>query len=110
MTDETFELNDHVRDLVDIDRLIHEPARLVICAILYAVKRADFIYLLHQTGLTRGNLSSHLAKLEKNDYIVIEKTYAGKVPRTICQMTDIGREAFKTYRDNLNRAAQSLPK
>jgi DNA-binding MarR family transcriptional regulator len=109
MPDDIYDLNDHVRDIVGIDRLIHEPARLVICAILYAVKNADFIYLLQQTKLTRGNLSSHLAKLEKSGYIEIEKTYSGKIPRTICQMTGTGREAFTIYREHLKQAAQSLP-
>jgi len=109
MPNENYDLSDDVRDLVSIDRLIHEPARLVICAILYAVKNADFLYLLHQTGLTRGNLSSHLSKLEKGGYINIEKTYHGKVPRTICQMTETGREAFDIYREHLKRATRILP-
>ncbi len=110
MAEDSYALADHVRDMVGIDRLIHEPARLVICAVLYAVKRADFLYLHKQTGLTRGNLSFHLSKLEDSGYIAIEKTYNGKIPLTICSMTATGRRAFAAYRDNLKRAAQKLPR
>jgi len=86
MTDYT--LHEDIREVVDIDRLIHEPSRMVICAVLYAVKSADFLYLARQTGLTKGNLSSHLSKLEKSDYIEIKKTFDGKIPRTTCSMTN----------------------
>ena len=107
MTD--YALHDDVREVVDIDRLIHEPSRMVICAVLYGVESADFLYLLRQTGLTKGNLSSHLSKLEKNSYIIIKKTFEGKIPRTICTMTDEGREAFNIYRNAIKRLAKQLP-
>jgi len=81
-----------------IDRLIHEPARLIIMTILNAVESADFLYLQRETGLTKGNLSSHLAKLEAEGYIEIEKTYKGKIPLTICRLTEAGRSAFGRYR------------
>jgi DNA-binding MarR family transcriptional regulator len=81
-----------------IDRLIHEPARLVIATILNAVESADFLYLQRETGLTKGNLSAHLAKLEEAGYATIEKTYRGKIPLTILRLTDKGREAFRGYR------------
>ena len=82
----------------DIDRLIHEPARLVIVTVLNAVEAADFLYLQRETGLTKGNLSAHLTKLQDGGYIAIEKTYKGRVPLTICRLTDQGREAFRRYR------------
>ena len=85
--------------LTNVDRLIHEPARLMIVAILYAVESAD--YLLRETDLTKGNLSSHLSKLEGAGYVEIEKTYRGKIPLTICRLTDKGRHAFKNYRQQL---------
>ena len=85
-------------DLSNIDRLIHEPARLIIIATLYAVESADFLYLQGETGLTKGNLSSHLSKLEAGDYVEIEKTYQGKIPLTICRLTEAGRKAFEAYR------------
>ncbi len=81
-----------------IDPLIHAPARLSIVATLAAVKEADFRYLLHATGLTKGNLSAHLSKLEQAGYVEIEKTFRGKYPLTLCRLTPKGREAFERYR------------
>lgn len=82
----------------DIDRLIHEPARLIIVTVLNVVEAADFLYLQRETGLTKGNLSSHISRLQDGGYIEIEKTYKGKIPLTICRLTDQGREAFRRYR------------
>lgn len=96
-------MNQDLRRLTDLDRLIHEPARLLVVTILSAVDSADFIYLQRETGLTKGNLSSHLAKLEEADYIEIEKTYKGKVPLTLCRLTKTGREAFENYRKQLKQ-------
>lgn len=97
-------MNEELRRLVDIDRVIHEPARLLITAVLYTVESADFLYLLHATELTKGNLSSHLMRLEKAGYVAIEKTFEGKTPRTVCRLTDAGREAFETYRQQMKAA------
>jgi DNA-binding MarR family transcriptional regulator len=94
-------MNDDIRGLAELDRLIHEPARLIITTILYSVERADFLYLMRETGLTRGNLSSHLSKLEEAGYIEIKKTYRGKLPLTICHLTKSGREAFDGYRQQI---------
>lgn len=88
---------------LEMDRLIHEPVRLVILAILHTVESADFTYLAGETGLTKGNLSSHLARLEQAGYIAIEKTYRGKTPLTICRMTGEGTEAFEAYLEQLGR-------
>jgi DNA-binding MarR family transcriptional regulator len=95
------------RELNDLDRVIHEPARLSIVALLYAVKEADFLYLQRESGLTKGNLSSHLAKLEESGYLTIEKTYKGKLPLTLLTLTDAGRQAFERYRETLKRALTS---
>lgn len=99
-----------LHSLVDIDRLVHEPARLVILTILNVVEKADFLYLLRETGLTRGNLSSHLSKLEEAGYIQIEKTYKGKVPQTLVSITEQGRTAFLAYRKKLNDLVQRINK
>lgn len=96
-------MNTEIRELGDIDRLIHEPARLMIVAILSTVEGADFLYLKRETGLTRGNLSSHLSKLEESRYIEIEKTYKGKIPLTVCRLTDRGRRAFEVYRQQIKQ-------
>jgi DNA-binding MarR family transcriptional regulator len=103
-------MNDDYRSMAGVDRILHEPARLIIATILYTAESADFLYLLRETGLTRGNLSSHLAKLEEAGYVTIEKTYRGKVPQTICRLTDEGRAAFRNYREHVRRAVESLPK
>jgi DNA-binding transcriptional ArsR family regulator len=96
------------RQTADLDRVIHEPARLTIMALLAAVDEADFLYLLRESGLTKGNLGSHLVKLEEAGYVEIEKGFVGKIPRTVCRLTKGGREAFKTYRSKLRKIASSL--
>jgi DNA-binding MarR family transcriptional regulator len=87
-----------VRLLTDLDRVIHEPARLTLAAILSVLESADFLYLQRDTGLTKGNLSSHLARMEEAGYVKIEKTYRGKVPLTLVRLTDAGAAAYKAYR------------
>lgn len=86
-----------ISSLSEIDRLVHEPARLVIMASLYVVESADYTFLMRQAGLTWGNLSAHLSKLEEAGYIQIEKTYRGKRPYTLVRLSDEGRAVFKDY-------------
>jgi DNA-binding MarR family transcriptional regulator len=100
---------DDFRAMADVNRVIHEPARLIIVTILYTAARADFLFLLRETGLTKGNLGSHLARLEDAGYVNIEKTYRGKIPQTICSLTEDGRSAFREYRARVRRAVDSLP-
>ena len=87
--------------LTEVDRLIHEPSRSVILAVLSAVHSADFLYLLRETNLTKGNLTVHLSKLEAAGYIKIEKTYRGKLPLILCSITPEGSKAFENYRRQL---------
>lgn len=89
---------EELKELTQIDRTIHEPARLLIAAILSAVEEADFLYLLNATGLTKGNLSSHLSRLEEASYVRIDKVFVGKIPRTVCRLTEDGEHALATYR------------
>jgi DNA-binding MarR family transcriptional regulator len=91
-----------------IDRLIHEPARYHIMAILYVIESADFLFLRNQTGMTDGNLSSHLARLEKAGYLQVQKEFVGKKPRTMLELTITGRQAFDAYRAAM-RANLELP-
>lgn len=86
----------------DVDRVIHEPARLLIVALLAGVKEADFLWIQRESGLTKGNLSGHLGRLEEAQYVEIEKTYRGKVPLTILRLTKQGKAAFEAYRKNMN--------
>jgi DNA-binding transcriptional ArsR family regulator len=90
------------------DRVIHEPARREIMTILHAAESADFLYLLRETGLSKGNLSSHLSKLEDAGYVEIEKTFRGKIPLTICRMTGDGRAAFRRYREYLKKVVAGM--
>lgn len=94
--------------LSEIDRIIHEPARLAILAVLRAFEGVDFLFLLHQTGLTKGNLSSHLAKLEAAEYIAIQKEFVNKVPRTLARLTAAGREALALYRKEMEGVLPKL--
>ena len=87
-----------IQRLGEVDRVIHEPARLMVVALLAAVQEADFQYLHQSTGLTKGNLSVHLSKLEEAGYIEIEKTFRGKYPLTVCRLTERGREVLEQYR------------
>jgi DNA-binding MarR family transcriptional regulator len=83
------------------DPLIHAPARLELMTLLNAAATADFIYLLRETGLTKGNLAAHLAKLEAAGYVSIEKTYRGRVPLTRYRITPAGQGALRAYRQHL---------
>jgi len=94
-------MSQELRDLFNFDRLIHEPARLMIVTILSAVESADFLYLQRETGLTKGNLSAHLSKLEGAGYVKIEKTYRGKLPLTLCSLTHNGLAALDQYHKQL---------
>jgi len=92
-----------------IDRLIHEPSRYTLMAYLYVVEVADFLFLLRQTGMTWGNLSAHLGKLEAAGYVVIEKEFLGKKPHTTVRLTDEGRNAFEEYRGYMKTVLDNLP-
>ncbi len=111
MTPEKTEETD-LRPIADIDRAVHAPARLMILAFLSAVESADFTFLLNQTGLTRGNLSSHLQKLEEVGYISVQKEFvvaiSRRVPRTLISLTDEGREAVQLYRETMRQVVDEL--
>ena len=95
--------SDKSPSLSNINKIIHEPARLMIMSYLYVVKSADFVFLKNQTGLTWGNLSSHITKLETVGYVDIEKRFKGKKPQTMLKLNQKGREAYELYRKNLNK-------
>ncbi len=81
----------------ELDPLLHSELRLAVMSILLGVESADFVYLREQTEATAGNLSVQLDKLAKAGYIVIEKSFRGKMPHTVCRITDAGRDAFAAY-------------
>jgi DNA-binding transcriptional ArsR family regulator len=98
-----------LQTIVDIDRVVHEPARLLILSYLYVVESADFLFLLRQTSLTKGNLSSHLMKLEKSGYVDIEKKFIKKIPCTMLSLTKEGRKAFHEYSQRTKKIYKKLP-
>lgn len=87
--------------LPGIDRLIHEPSRLSIVAHLYVVENADFLFLIRQTGMTWGNLSAHISRLESAGYLQVKKEFLGKKPHTVVGLTKKGRMAFEIYRKSI---------
>jgi DNA-binding MarR family transcriptional regulator len=83
--------------MMGVDRTIHEPARFHVMASLSVVESADFVFLLRQTGLTAGNLSAHVNRLEAAGFLDVKKTFKGKRPQTIVKLTRKGRAAFAGY-------------
>lgn len=94
-------------ELAELDRLVHEPARLAILTALAACKAADFLYLQRLTGLTKGNLSSHLAKLEDAELVIVEKEFVGKIPNTRISITKGGRSAVERHWKRLSQLRQA---
>jgi DNA-binding MarR family transcriptional regulator len=95
--------------LADIDSVIHAPARLMLLANLYVVDSADYVFLMRQAGLTWGNLSAHLSKLEQAGYVAIEKEFRGKKPHTTVRLTEQGRAAFREYKRSMQQVLDDLP-
>jgi len=87
---------------MEIDKIIHEPARLRIMMILAGVEQADFNFLLKTLSLTRGNLSRHVEKLESAAYLKVKKSFNGKIPNTSYQLTHKGSKALAQYWENLD--------
>ena len=98
-----------IRRLVALDRTVHEPARLAVLLLLSVVEKADFLYILDETGMSKGNLSSHMARLEEAGYIMVEKAFLEKIPRTVYELTDEGRSALDAHREILLEAFQEKP-
>lgn len=90
-----------LQNISGLDRVIHEPARLMIVALLSSLESADFLFLLKESGLTKGNLSVHLSRLEEAGYIQMEKTFRKKIPHTEYRLTKKGRLSFEQYRKSL---------
>jgi DNA-binding MarR family transcriptional regulator len=102
-------LDKALRVLVDIDQVIHAPARLTVLTYLYVVESVDFRFLKNVTGLTWGNLSSHVSKLEEAGYVAVEKEFRGKKPHTMLHLTDEGRAAFRAYKHSMQQVLDDLP-
>jgi DNA-binding MarR family transcriptional regulator len=98
-----------IGSLVNVDQLVHAPARLTVLTYLYVVESTDFVFLKNMTGLTWGNLSAHLSKLEEAGYVTIKKGFKGKKPHTMIRLTDRGRDAFREYRHGMQKLLGDLP-
>jgi DNA-binding MarR family transcriptional regulator len=103
------EQNPEIQPLADIDPIIHAPARLRVMTYLYVVDSIDFVYLKRVTGLSWGNLSTHLTKLDDAGYVKIRKTFQDKKPNTMIQLTEQGRQAFRVYKDEMQEVLGNLP-
>lgn len=99
----------HLHPLAEIDQVIHASARLMILTYLYVVESADYVFLMRLTGLTWGNISTHLTKLEQAGYVVIEKEFRGKKPHSVIRLTGEGREAFRQYKLSMQQVLDDLP-
>ncbi len=97
-------------EMTALDRVVHDPSRLAILTALSACKQADFLFLQSLTGLTKGNLSSHLARLERAGLIAITKSFRGRMPHTRVALTATGRDAIRAHwqrLEQLRRAAKA---
>ncbi len=96
--------NKSINTIANLDKIMHEPSRLMIMTILNMVEEMDFIFLRNQTGFTKGNLSSHLIKLEGSEYVEIKKEFVEKISRTTIKITQKGIKALADYRKSMNIA------
>lgn len=103
------QIGPELHPLANIDQVIHAPARLMVLTYLYVVESADYVFLIRMTGLTWGNLSTHLTKLEEAGYIAINKEFKGKKPHTSISLTKQGRTAFRKYKKSLQQVLDDLP-
>ena len=101
-------MNYELKTISRVDRVLHEPGRMMVAALLYSVEGADFLYLLGESQMSKGNLSSHLSKLEEAGYVEIVKSFRGKKPHTLVKLTPKGRAAFDEYRAQLRTIARGL--
>ncbi len=102
--------DENLKPSAEIDRVIHEPSRYAVMAVLYVVESTDFLFLMRHTGFTGGNLSAHIRKLDSAGYISIEKEFLNNKPHTMIHLTESGRLAFEQYRKNMKQALDTLPK
>ena len=100
---------DTLQRLANLDPVLHAPARLAVMTYLYVVDSADYVFLMRLTGLTWGNLATHLKKLEEAGYVVIEKEFRNKKPSSMLHLTEAGRQAYRAYKGGLKEILDSLP-
>lgn len=89
------------KTILDLDRMVHEPARLAILTVLASAEEVAFLFLQRVTGLSKGNLSSHTQKLEAAGYLETVKVFQGRIPVTSFRITEDGRVALRVYHQQL---------
>lgn len=94
---------------LQLDRLIHEPARLMILTILAGAESVEFRFIERISGLSKGNLSSHMSKLENAGLIEVIKTFRAKRPLTTLRITPAGRAGLARYREHLAEVVAGIP-
>jgi DNA-binding MarR family transcriptional regulator len=99
---------DGFREHTEVDRVIHDPVRFAIMACLALLESADFLFLLEELSLTKGNLAQHINKLEESGYVTIEKVIREKRTHTMYQLTPAGHEAFDGYRRSMRRVLEKI--
>lgn len=97
-----------LREHTEVDRVIHDPVRFAIMACLSLLESADFLFLLQELSLTKGNLAQHINKLEESGYLTVEKVIREKRTHTMYRLTPSGREAFSDYRRSMQRVLEKL--
>ena len=107
-TDDVEPSGAEVHEALTLDRIVHEPARLAILAVLSGAEEVDFAFLQLATGLTKGNMSRQASKLEEAGYITIRKYYRGKIPATGYRITPMGREALAHYGEQIAALGQRI--
>ena len=100
--------NQSLEPIAKLDRMIHDLARLMIMTFLYVVDSADFTFTMHQTGLSRGNLSTHMSKLEEAQYLTVKKEFVNKRPLTLLKLTSKGRDAFRRYSETMQQVLHEI--
>lgn len=103
------QIDPELHPLAGIDTVIHAPARLMVLTYLYVVESTDYIFLMRLTGLTWGNLATHLNKLEQAGYVEAQKSFKGKKPQTTLRLTEQGRQAFRLYKESMQQVLNDLP-
>lgn len=99
----------NLQSLAELDQVVHFPTRLMVLAYLYVVESADYVYLVRLTGLSWGNLATHINKLVEAGYVEMEKGYQGRKPHTMIKLTPQGREAFTHYKQSMRKVLDDLP-
>jgi len=103
-------MNSVFAEIAALDKLLHEPARLSLMTALSACKSADFLALQRLTGLTSGNLSVHLSKLEDAGLVILEKQFIEKRPNTQVQITEKGRQVTESHWQQLENLRRDSKK